>query len=109
MVVIFFMPPHLMLITSLTLVSSLGLFLFGAPFLPPLRPYAYPVLLVLATLGSMFILSVVLVLLYVIRKDAKLSTDDVDHSVSYPKSYSVLEEPIVRPRSVRKRKTSKRS
>jgi hypothetical protein len=60
------MNPQIMLVFSLGVLSCLAIILFGAPFLPPLRPLAYPILLVLASLGTAFIALIVIILLLII-------------------------------------------
>lgn len=55
------MSPVLSLIICGTFLAGLAFVLFGAPFLPFLRPYAFPILVILSVLGNSFIFFVAVV------------------------------------------------
>jgi len=55
------MSPQFMLTFSAFILLFVGIILFGAPFLPPLRPFAFPLLTLLVTLGNIFVFLVIFV------------------------------------------------
>jgi hypothetical protein len=59
------MSPALVLTLCGIFLSGTAFVLFGAPFLPFLRPYAFPLLVVLVTIGNAFVLLVIVITVYI--------------------------------------------
>lgn len=59
------MPPLLNLVLSMGFMIGLACLLFGAPFVPPFRSFAVYAIMILTTLGNIFVFFVISTTVYI--------------------------------------------
>lgn len=76
------MPPLLNLVLSMGFMTGLACLLFGAPFVPPFRTSAVYAIMILTTLGNIFVFFVIATTVYIFFKSKKEEkrTDNASNS-----------------------------
>jgi len=81
------MHPLLQLVLSVSFMVGLAVLLFGAPFVPPFRPIAVNVLVILTALGNIFVFFVIGFTLYTYYQSKKDEPPEAEESEEEGEAY----------------------